>query len=101
MDEDDPDKSLVRGIIGPKPNVWTMFMFIYFGIGIVGLFGSSYGLSKLTLGKESTLFVWAFPIALLLMSTAYFASKSGERLGSDQINLLKTFFRDSWKELQE
>lgn len=101
VDEDDPDKSLVRGIIGPKPNVWTMFMFIYFGIGIVGLFGSSYGLSKLTLGKESTLFVWAFPIALLLMSTAYFASKSGERLGSDQINLLKTFFRDSWKELQE
>ena len=75
-------------------------MFIYFGIGIIGLFASLYGLSKLTLG-ESSLFVWAFPIALLLMSTAYVASKSGEKIGSEQIEMLKTFFRDSWKELQK
>lgn len=100
VDEEDPNKSLVRGLIGPKPNVWTMFMFIYFGIGVVGLFGSLYGLSKVTLG-ESSLYVWAFPVALLIMSTAYFASKSGERLGAEQIELLKTFFRDSWKELQK
>jgi hypothetical protein len=100
VDEDDKTKSLVRGLIGPKPNVWTMFMFIYFAIGILGLFGSLYGLSKGTLG-ESSLFAWSFPVALLIMSTAYVASKSGEKIGAEQIQLLKTFFRDSWKELQE
>lgn len=100
VDEDDPKKSMVRGLIGPKPNVWTMFMFIYFTIGITGLFGSLYGLSKVTLG-EASLFAWSFPVALLIMSTAYVASKSGEKIGSEQIELLKNFFRDSWKELQD
>ncbi len=98
-DEQDENKSIVRGLIGPKPNVWTLFVFIYFGIGILGLFSSIYGLTKYNLG-ESSLFAWGFPVALLLMSTAYIASKSGEKLGADQIEMLKVFFRDSWKELQ-
>lgn len=98
-DENDPNKSCVRGLIGPKPNVWTMFVFIYFAIGILGLFASIYGFSKQSLG-ETSLFVWGLPVALLLMSTAYFMSKTGEKLGTSQIEMLKTFFRDSWKELQ-
>ncbi|KAA3652393.1 MAG: hypothetical protein DWP98_01320 [Bacteroidetes bacterium] len=100
VNEEDPSKSTVRGLIGPKPNVWTMFVFIYFAIGILGVFASIYGLSKSTLG-QSSLMVWGFPIALLAMSTAYVASKSGEKLGAEQIEILKTFFRDSWKELQQ
>lgn len=99
VDEADPQKSMVRGLIGPKPNVWTMFVFIYFSIGIAGLFMSIFGLSRTTLGKDSDL-VWAFPIALVLMSTAYLFSKSGQKMGAQQIDLLKHFFRDSWKELQ-
>jgi hypothetical protein len=99
-DEEDPNKSLVRGLIGPKPQVWTMFVFIYFSIGVVGLFVTILGLSKMSLGGSSVL-VWAFPFALVLMSTAYLASKSGQKLGAKQIELLKVFFRDSWKELQE
>ncbi len=100
VDEDDPSKSLVRGLIGPKPNVWTMFVFIYFSIGVAGLFVSIFGLSRTSLGEDSML-VWGFPIALGLMSTAYLFSKSGQKMGSKQIDLLKIFFRDSWKELQE
>ena len=90
------NKSLIRGLIGPKPQVWTMFMFIYFSIGIMGLFASLYGLSKQTLG-ESSLFVWGFPVALVIMSTAYLASKSGEKIGAEQISLLKDFFRAAFK----
>ncbi len=98
-DESDPGKSLVRGLIGPKPNVWTMFVFIYSSIGLVGLFLSMYGFSRRSLNHESEM-VWAFPVALVLMSTAYLVSKSGQKMGAKQIDLLKTFFRDSWKELQ-
>ena len=44
--EENPDKSHIHGLIGPRPNVWTMFMFIYFLIGVVGLFTCLYGLTK-------------------------------------------------------
>ena len=34
-DEDDPSFSVIRGLIGPRPAVWTMFVFIYFGLGLL------------------------------------------------------------------
>lgn len=93
--EDNPDVTYIRGLIGPMPNVWTMFMFFYFLLGIVGLFLSLFGLSKWTLGVYHWT-VWGLPIALVFMSTAYLSSKYGERLGHDQIEILKAFMRYSF-----
>lgn len=89
---------LIRGLIGPKPHVWTFFVFIYFGLVIIGLFASLYGLSKYSLESYSHL-IWGFPIALLLMSTAYLASKSGEKIGAEQIHLLKSLLENSFSNL--
>jgi hypothetical protein len=95
-DEDDPSKAYIMGIIGPRPAVWTMFMFIYFSTGIIGFIVSSYGFSKWMLGTYSWT-MWAFPIAILFMLTAYLAGKFGERLGADQIDLLKDFIREAMR----
>jgi hypothetical protein len=93
-DEDDQTKSVVSGLIGPKPNVWTLFVFFYFSIGIIGFFLSSYGISKYMLDDYSHL-IWAFPLALLFMLSAYMAGKYGEQLGADQIEMLKQFIREA------
>ena len=37
-DEDTSGKTLVAGLIGPRPSVWTLFMFLYFSIGLAGFF---------------------------------------------------------------
>jgi len=89
-DRNDPNQSVLSGIIGPRPKVWTLFMFIYFAIGTIGFFISSFGMARLMMGEQSLL-LWAFPVAILLMLTAYLAGKMGERLGSDQVELLKSF----------
>lgn len=93
-DEWHPDQVFLRGLIGPRPAVWTMFMFIYFTIGLIGFAISSYGISKWMLG-EITLYLWAFPLAILIMLTAYLAGKYGESLGKDQTEVLKQFIRDA------
>ncbi|MEL7220607.1 MAG: hypothetical protein AAGJ93_04760 [Bacteroidota bacterium] len=72
--------------------VWTMFVFFYFLIGVIGFFLSSYGISKWILDDYSPL-IWAF--SLLIILTAYFAGKYGEQLGADQIEILKQFVRDA------
>lgn len=94
QDEQIQNHSVVSGLIGPKPEVWTLFMFVYFSVGILGFFISSYGVSKLILGTYSP-FLLAFPIAILFMLTAYQAGKYGEQLGADQIELLKQFVREA------
>jgi hypothetical protein len=92
--EFDENKTVVSGLIGPKPDVWSMFMFIYFFIGVLGFFISSFGIAKLLLGEYSN-WILALPIAILFMLTAFGTGKYGEHLAKDQIIILKQFVRDA------
>lgn len=93
-EENGADQTLIAGLIGPRPSVWTLFMFIYFSVGIAGFFITSYGISRYMVGQ----FSWAIlglPLAALFMATAYRAGKIGERLGADQVKQLKHFVREA------
>lgn len=91
--DQDPTQAIVSGLIGPRPAVWTLFTFIYFFIGIIGFFVSSFALSKILIGKSSYL-IAAFPLTILFLLTAYFAGKHGEKLARDQTEMLKDFVRE-------
>ena len=93
-DTEDPTQTVVKGLVGPRPAVWSMFMFIYFFVGTIGFFIAMFGFSKWSLGEYSNL-VLALPIAIVFMLTAYLSGKYGERLGHDQIEILKQFVRDA------
>ena len=90
--EDAPDRAMLKGLIGPRPSVWTLFMFIYFSIGTIGFFISCFGVSRWMLGEWSNLTL-ALPLAAIFMATAYKAGKYGEKLGHDQIEILKDHIR--------
>lgn len=90
--ETDKKKSIVAGLIGPKPSVWTLFIFIYFFIGVSGFFLSAKGVAKLMLGEYSH-WILAIPFSILLMLSAYGVGKYGEYLAKDQIEILKKFVR--------
>ncbi len=94
VDEEDKGSTTIKGLIGPRPNVWTMFMFIYFAVGAAGFVLSIYGVSKWMLGEEN-LWIYALPMAGLIMLTAYWTGKYGEKLGQNQIEYLKQFVRDA------
>ncbi len=95
-DEFNTGTTIIAGLIGPTPKVWTMFVFIYAALAITGFFVSSHGVSKWMLDQYSHT-IWAFPLAIVLMFTAYLAGREGESLGADQIEMLKQFMRDSLK----
>ena len=92
--EEEEGKTVIAGLIGPRPTVWTLFMFVYFTVGIAGFFITSYGISRYMVG-ESSWSVWGLPIAALFMLTAYQAGKFGERLGEEQVDMLKHFVREA------
>ena len=92
QDFDEPEKTIISGLIGPRPPVWTMFMFIYFGIGTLGFFISAFAASKILMGQKSYL-IAVFPLTIIFMLTAYIAGKHGEKLAKDQTEILKDFVR--------
>lgn len=82
------DGSLIKGIVGPAPTVWTMFMFLYFATIIGVLFACIYCYSDWTINKDRGN-LWPLPVSILALATVFAASKSGERIARRQTETLK------------
>ena len=85
-----PEDTIIRCLIGPNQSVWGLFVFFYAAVGLLTLFGSSYGFIQMSLGKES-LFVWLLPLGLLLLPTIWLIAKVGQKTGRDQMLHLVSF----------
>lgn len=82
--------TIVHGIFGPRPAVWSMFIALYVAIVFAGSMGVIYGFSQLTLG-DNPFALWAGPAAIVLYAAVYFVGRVGRRLGHDQMIQLKEF----------
>lgn len=79
--------TLVRGLYGPQPTVWTMFVFVYFFLGFCAVMALLIGLSYWSLGKFS-FWLWLSPLFGLLFLSMYAVAYSGQKLGQKQMTRL-------------
>lgn len=89
--EAEEDSTLIRGLYGPKPSVWLMFIFFYAILGFVSLVVMVMGFSQLNLNLSARI-LWLLPIALLLMVMVYLSAKAGQKKGHSQMEELHRFF---------
>jgi hypothetical protein len=82
--------TLIRGLFGPHPAVWTMFAAFYIFAIFLSLIALLYGLSQWSLDLEPY-GLWLLPIPIVLMIGAYITAFIGQRLGHDQMELLHHF----------
>lgn len=80
---DFPGKTLIRVLVGPRSNVWMLFVFIYSFLSLFSVFGGMYGLSQLNLGI-STPWIWCFPITLMVIIGVWVIAKIGQSTSRDQ-----------------
>lgn len=83
-------ETIIYGVMGPKPRIWTMFMFFYIVILTLWFFGSSYGLIQLWLGLEAG-FLWSIPLGAVGVALIYGAAQFGQRKGKEQMRVLLKF----------
>ncbi|MCF6342966.1 MAG: hypothetical protein L3J31_09205 [Bacteroidales bacterium] len=82
--------SLVNGVVGPKPKIWTMFMFFYTGIIVIFIFGGALGVSQWMLGMNAP-WLWSIPLAAFLWLVVFLAAKFGQRQANRQMARLRNF----------
>ncbi len=82
--------SVVNGVVGPKPKIWTMFMFFYTGIIVLFLFGSTMGVSQWMLGMSAP-WLWSIPASAILWVVVFLAAKIGQRKANKQMGRLRNF----------
>ena len=92
--EETDQGTTIRGLYGPRPAVWGMFVFFYSVIGIGTLIVATIGFSKLSLGKPSGL-LWLVPVLLLVFLSLYLVSYFGQKIGKKQMIILHRFFEAS------
>jgi hypothetical protein len=83
-------ETIIYGVIGPKPMIWTMFIFFYTVVIVTTFFGGSYGIIQLILGIKAD-FMWSIPIGLLALALVYGAAFYGQHKGREQMLLLQRF----------
>jgi hypothetical protein len=91
--EEQNGKTLVRGLYGPRPAVWTMFVFFYSLIGFLTMIVTMVWLSYRTIGHE-TWIVWLIPALVLLFLSLYLVAYFGQRFGHKQMTSIHRFFED-------
>lgn len=91
--EETENGSLIRGLYGPKPNVWTMFVFFYAIIGFTTFITLMIGFSYMSLGKGTTI-LWLVPLLTLLFLTLYLVAYLGQKFGQRQMIFLHNFMEE-------
>jgi hypothetical protein len=74
----------VRGLYGPRPPVWTMFMFFYITIGVSIFFLLIIGGANLSLGKSSDI-LWLVPFLLVVFFSFYGVAYLGKKKSKSEI----------------
>lgn len=85
--------SLLRGRFGPHPAVWTLYMFLAFGLGFALLVAAAWGYAQWAMDVTP----WALylvPVILALGVLLYAVSLVGQRLGAEQIDELRSTLED-------
>lgn len=80
----------VRGLFGPRPAIWTLFMFSYGLGGAILLTTGLYGWIELALGIGN-FWVWSNLIGLILIIGPYISAKIGQRIAKSHMSVLRTF----------
>ena len=86
--EEAEEGSLLRGRFSPRPEVWTLMMFLYFTILSLAFFGAMLGCAQWMIAQTP----WgllAVPVGLALTVMLHVASLIGQHLGAQQIHDLQ------------
>ena len=94
LEETENGGSLLRGLYGPRPAVWTMFIFFYAIIGFAMMVIGIIGLSHLTLGDPAPI-LWLVPVLGVVFLSLYLVAYFGQKLGHDQMVILHQFMEES------
>ncbi len=85
----------IYGVFGPNPSLWTFFMFIHFGIGIIFLIFTVWGYSNWSLGKPYYLQMFIILLMTFIWGALYVFGRIGKQKGKPQMNELYTFMKQT------
>ncbi len=91
IDKDENNKTLIKGILGPKPQVWTFFMFLHFVVALFFIIAFVWFYVNWSLEKDFQIQKYILIALPIIWISLYFFGQSGKKLGYNQMVELDDF----------
>ena len=93
VEKNEQNTTIVRGLFGPKPTVWTMFMFVHFAVAIAFFIFLVIGYSKWSLKGDYTFAMIMCISMVVLWFVLYVMGQLGKKKGYKQMLELDDFMK--------
>lgn len=85
------NKTIVKGVLGPKPKVWTFFMFLHFAVALAFIVFFVMFYTKWSLNQDYTFVMIMCIIMPIIWIVLYFVGQLGKKFGYNQMVELHDF----------
>lgn len=83
--------SLLYGLFGPNPTVWTLFMFLHFIVACLFLAFGAWAYSNWSLGNDFIVQISLMILMVLIWFILYFAGRMGKASSKKEMHELNDF----------
>jgi hypothetical protein len=94
LEPKDNNETHIRGLFGPEPTLWTLFMFFHFMVAGIFVIFSAIAYSNYMLKQPTTMNFVVMSMMVIVWFLLYFIAKQIRFKGNDQMNELETKFLD-------
>lgn len=95
INAENDNSSMLHGLFGPNPTVWTMFMFLHFFVAVVFVGFGIWAYSNWSLDDSYIMQIFVMFLMVILWFALYFAGRLGKHKGKDEMHLLHDFMKKS------
>ncbi|WP_369048173.1 GTP-binding protein [Tenacibaculum sp. UWU-22] len=100
IEEISEKKSKIKGLFGPKPQVWTFFMFLHFVVGTAFVIFAILAYSNWSLKNAQALPLIMVAVLPIVWVILYFVGSLGKLTGQKQMDGLKKFMKQTLQEIK-
>tara|TARA_R100000306_G_scaffold37422_1_gene37696 strand:+ start:1228 stop:1743 length:516 start_codon:yes stop_codon:yes gene_type:complete len=91
FEEAEKNSCSIKGFFGPNPTIWTMFIFLHVGVGILFMINATWMYSNYSLGNPLDIQIWIFIVLILIWVLLYVAGTVGKKKGRPDMQELYYF----------
>ncbi|PIF01588.1 MAG: GTP-binding protein [Maribacter sp.] len=90
--------SRIYGLFGPSPTLWTLFMFLHFGVAVIFAGLCVWAYSSASLGRPIGLQIGLMFFMVLLWFVFYALGRAGKKKGRSQMQELNDFMKKTLRQ---
>ncbi|MGJ8549827.1 GTP-binding protein [Winogradskyella wichelsiae] len=97
INKEENNHSIVHGLFGPTPTVWTLFIFLHFVVAVLCLGFGVWAYTSANLGNAFILQLCLSLLMILIWFLLYLAGRIGRTKGKQEMYLLHHFMEEILK----